>query len=88
MCHIGTWSTSYCMKTAGKVWRSKVKKNIVCRVSGRLALGKEALFPSVKLRHLQTEVGLFTTANSWSCFVNKIFEIGGLFLDMASHYNK
>ena len=26
MCHIGTWSTRYCMRTAKKVWRSKVKK--------------------------------------------------------------
>ena len=26
MCHIGTWSTRYCMRTAEKVWRSKVKK--------------------------------------------------------------
>ena len=34
MCHIGTWSTRYCMRTAEKVWRSKVKKNVVCRVSG------------------------------------------------------
>ena len=34
MCHIGTWSTRYCMRTAEKVWRSKVKKKIrVCRVS-------------------------------------------------------
>ena len=33
MCHIGTWSTRYCMRTAEKVWRSKEKKNMVCRVS-------------------------------------------------------
>ena len=26
MCHIGTWSTRYCMRAAKKVWRSKVKK--------------------------------------------------------------
>ena len=26
MCHIETWSTRYCMRTAEKVWRSKVKK--------------------------------------------------------------
>ena len=26
MCHIGTWSTRYCMRTAEKGWRSKVKK--------------------------------------------------------------
>ena len=26
MCHIGTWSIRYCMRTAEKVWRSKVKK--------------------------------------------------------------
>ena len=32
MCHIGTWSTKYCMRTAEKIWRSKVKK-IVYRVS-------------------------------------------------------
>ena len=29
-----------------------------------------------------------STASSWSCFVNKMFEIGGLFLDTASHYTK
>ena len=47
MCHIGTWSTRYCMRTAEKVWRSKVKKiwfakcqkitldkSPLCRVSG------------------------------------------------------
>ena len=28
MCHIGTWSTRYCMRTAEKVWRSKVKKMV------------------------------------------------------------
>ena len=33
MCHIGTWSTRHCVRTAEKVWRSKVKKNMVCRVS-------------------------------------------------------
>ena len=33
MCHIGTWSTRYCMRTAENVWRSKVKKNMVYRVS-------------------------------------------------------
>ena len=26
MSHIGTWSTRYCMRTAEKVWRSKMKK--------------------------------------------------------------
>ena len=43
MCHIGTWSTRYCMRTAEKVWRSKAKKiwfaecqkmTPICRVSG------------------------------------------------------
>ena len=47
MCHIGTWSTRYYMRTAEKVWRSKVKKiwfvecqkmtlgkSPFCRVSG------------------------------------------------------
>ena len=32
MCHIGTYSTRYCMRTVEKVWRLKVK-NMVCRVS-------------------------------------------------------
>jgi len=27
-------------------------------------------------------------ASSWSYFVNKMFEIGGIFLDTASHYTK
>ena len=42
MCHIGTWSTRYCLGTAEKVWRSKVKKNMVCRVS-KMTLGKSPL---------------------------------------------
>ena len=42
MCHIGTWSTRYCMRTTEKVWRSKVKKNMVCRVS-KITLGKSPL---------------------------------------------
>ena len=28
MCHIGTWSTRYCMRTAKKIWRSKMKNKI------------------------------------------------------------
>ena len=47
MCHIGTWSTRYCMRTAEKVWRSKVKKNMVCRVSKNDTWQITAL-PSVK----------------------------------------
>ena len=55
MCHIGTWSTKYCMRTKEKVWGRKKKnknglpsvsvwrsaKEPLCRVLGRLALGKE-----------------------------------------------
>ena len=29
-----------------------------------------------------------STASSWSCFMNKMFEIDGVFLDRASHYTK
>ena len=29
-----------------------------------------------------------TRPQVWSCFMNKMFEIGGLFLDTASHYTK
>ena len=38
------------------------------------------------LRLLFIEFKNKSTASSWSCFVNKMFEIGGLFLDTASHY--
>ena len=51
MCHFGIWSTRYCMRTAEKVWRSKVKKNMVCRVSKKMTLGKGASLPSVRIRH-------------------------------------
>ena len=47
MCHIGTWSTRYCMRTAEKIWRSKVEKNMVCRVSKNNNRQITAL-PSVK----------------------------------------
>ena len=40
------------------------------------------------LRLLFIEFKNNSTAGSWSCFVNKMFEIGGLFLDTASHYTK
>ena len=40
------------------------------------------------LRLLFIEFKNNSTASSWSCFVNKMFEIGGLFLDTASHYTK
>ena len=34
MCHIGTWSTRYCMRTTEKVWGQEEKKiKMVCRVS-------------------------------------------------------
>ena len=48
MCHIGTWSTRYCMRTAEKVWRSKVKKNIWFAECQKMTLGKEAYLPSVR----------------------------------------
>ena len=50
MCHIGTWSTRYCMRTAEKVWRSKVKK-IWFAECQKMTLGKSPLFPSVRRRH-------------------------------------
>ena len=50
MCHIGTWSTRYCMRTAEKVWRSKLKK-MVCRVSKNDTRHITSL-PSVRRRHL------------------------------------
>ena len=40
------------------------------------------------LRLLFIEFKNNSTASSWSCFVNKMFEIGDLFLDTASHYTK
>ena len=54
MCHIGTWSTRYCMRTAEKVWRSKVKKNMVCRVSTNDTRQLTTL-PSVRRRHSAKE---------------------------------
>ena len=33
MYQISTWSTKYCKRTTEKVWRSKYKKKLVCRVS-------------------------------------------------------
>ena len=49
MCHIGTWSTRYCLRTAEKVWRSKVKKWFAeCQ---KMTLGKGASLPSVRRRH-------------------------------------
>ena len=50
MCHIGKWSTRYCMRTAEKIWRSKVEKNMVCRVSKNDTRQITAL-PSVRRRH-------------------------------------
>ena len=49
MCHIGKWSTRYCMRTAEKVWRSKVKKKI-----GRVSKNDTrqiTTLPSVRRRH-------------------------------------
>ena len=45
-------------------------------------------FMIFELRLLFIEFKNNSTASSWSCFVNKMFEIGGLVLDMASHYSK
>ena len=42
MCHIGTWSTRYCMRTAEKVWMLKVKK-IRFAECQKMTLGKSAL---------------------------------------------
>ena len=50
MCYIGTWSTMYCMRTAEKVWRSKVKKIWFCQVSKNDTRQIIAL-PSVRRRH-------------------------------------
>ena len=50
MCHIGTWSTRYCMRTAEKVWRSKVKK-IWFAECQKMTLDKGASLPSVRKRH-------------------------------------
>ena len=43
MCHIGTWSTRYCMRTAEKVWRSKLKKKYGLPSVKKIALGKSSL---------------------------------------------
>ena len=50
MCHIGTWSTRYCLRTAEKVWRSKVKKKWFAECQ-KMTLGKGASLPSVRSRH-------------------------------------
>ena len=54
MCHIGTWSKRYCMRTAEKVWRSNVKK-IWFAECQKMTLGKGASLPSVRIRHLAKE---------------------------------
>ena len=46
MCHIGTLSTRYCMRTAEKVWRSKVKKKLGFAECQKITLGKGASLPS------------------------------------------
>ena len=43
MCHIGTWSTRYCMRTAEKIWRSKVKKIRFAECQKKMTLGKSAI---------------------------------------------
>ena len=50
MCHIGIWSTRYCMRTAEKVWWSKVKKIwfVVCQ---KMTLWQISALPSVRRRH-------------------------------------
>ena len=45
-------------------------------------------FMIFELRLLFIEFKNNSIVSSWSCFVNKMFEIGGLFLDTASHYTK
>ena len=50
MCHIGTWSTRYCMRTAEKVWSSKVKK-IWFAECQKMTLGKVASLSSIRRRH-------------------------------------
>ena len=55
MCHIRTWSTRYCMRTAEKVWRSKVKKYMVCRVSKKDTRQITTL-PSVRKKTLGKEL--------------------------------
>jgi len=42
MCHIGTWSTRYCMRTVKKVWRLKVKKIWFAKCQ-KMTLGKSPL---------------------------------------------
>ena len=42
MCHIGTWNNRYCMRTAEKNWRSKVKKKWFAECQ-KMTLGKSAL---------------------------------------------
>ena len=54
MCHIGTWSIRYCMRTTEKVWRSKVKK-IWFAECQKMTLGKGASLPSVRRRHSAKE---------------------------------
>ena len=45
-------------------------------------------FMIFELRLLFIEFKNNSIASSWSCFVNKMLEIGGLVLDTASHYTK
>ena len=54
MCHIGTWSTRYCMRTAEKVWRSKVKKKYGLPSVKKITLGKDQVCRVLGTRQTRT----------------------------------
>ena len=58
MCHIGTWSTRYCMRTAEKFWRSKVKK-IWFGECQKMTLGKGASLPSARTYGTRQRILIF-----------------------------
>ena len=75
MCHIGTWSTRYCMRTAEKVWRSKVKKYMVCWVSKNDT--RQTIFFSL----LTFKLFLQSSDNTWY----SMFQCG-TFLELFLHF--
>ena len=59
MCHIGTWSTRYCMRTIEKVWGKEEKKYKRFAECLCLALGKGASLPSVRTYGTRQRILIF-----------------------------
>ena len=57
MCHIGTWSTRYCVRTTEKAWGQEEKKRFTEGL--RLALGKGASLPSARTGDTRQRILIF-----------------------------